>query len=126
MNGVSPARWNRVHLYEDSFSVWRAVERDGGQCYLPVAALTELPCRLSVRGRSTLGSTGRQDSPKDSRSDRNPVEQLHQLFCDNAHALRAGDVVRVTHGGVSTEYVAGTPCRYPFFQQLLLYQREEA
>lgn len=117
------ARWQETYLYRDRLRVCRPLDEVGAFIWREVPSLLEVPCYLSSRGQSGGASLA---VPRDALADRHQIEATWLLFCAKGHDLRAGDLLYITHEGETHRYLAGAPHRYGFFQQLLVYRREEA
>ncbi|MEE0776603.1 MAG: hypothetical protein U0M15_06065 [Bacillota bacterium] len=125
--------WRRHNLkvfYRDRFSLFRS-QWQKGEDGLPLEVLNktplweEVPCYLSMN-KNSLGVAGRLDHPRDDDPQRNVEEQAFLLFCGRECIVMAGDILAVTHEGVTRNYVAGEPHLYPEFQEFLVYRREDA
>ncbi len=124
-------KYHNLHIfYRDQFSLYRSVweEDDNGLPWETVSVTPiyeNVPCYLSMN-KNSLGVAGRLDHPRSDDPQRNVEEQAFLVFCGREHDIMAGDILAITHCGVTRIYVAGEPHLYPDYQEFLVYRKEDA
>lgn len=121
--------WNEDLIYKDTFSLYASYWQETQDVPVFVregaASIVDAPCYLS-KGKSTLGTGMRMDQPQKIGDHHNSEERVLVLFCDTCHTIAIGDLLKITAEGVTRDYVAGAPHRYPLYQEVLVYCKGDA
>lgn len=77
---------------------------------------SDQPCRISQKALASNDQTETQ----------NTISYQTKLFISPELDIRQGDEVSVTRAGVSNQYQAGEPFRYPTHQEVILLRKDVA